>query len=255
MIVVPTAPWAHVVFDVLAWGAAAASGAALVRWRLREAAERLAVQSGPGYFVAVVAGVLPGAWLAGSFNTLREAAATLSHSVAGALAGGIVAVEAFKLVRGIKGSTGLVFVGPFAIGVAVGRWGCLFAGLPDDTYGTPTDLPWGVDLGDGIARHPVQVYESLAMAAFLLVFLAGLRRRAAWATRRGFYVMVAWYGLQRFALEFLKPYPPLIGPFNVFHLICVGVATYGCAFFFRDLRAGFQPGTVGTGRTGTGGAA
>ena len=44
-------------------------------------------------------------------------------------------------------------------------------------------------LGDGIGRHPVQLYESAAMALFLLAYLVGLAARASWATRRGFYVM------------------------------------------------------------------
>ena len=35
--------------------------------------------------------------------------------------------------------------------------------------------------------------------------------------RRGFYAMCMWYGATRFAWEFLKPYPLLVGPFNIFH--------------------------------------
>jgi prolipoprotein diacylglyceryltransferase len=61
---------------------------------------------------------------------------------------------------------------PLAIGIAVGRLGCFFAGLDDFTYGTPTTLPWGHDFGDGIARHPVQLYESAAMAAFAITTLS-----------------------------------------------------------------------------------
>jgi phosphatidylglycerol:prolipoprotein diacylglycerol transferase len=234
---VPTAPWTHLVFDLLSWGSGLGIGAALYRWRLRDVTERLAARAGPGYFPALVGGAVPGAWLAGSFNTLREPFATLSHSVLGALAGAIIGVEIYKAIRGVRGSTGTIFVGSFTLGIVVGRWGCLFAGLSDLTYGTPTSLPWGVDLGDGIARHPVQIYESAAMALFLLVYVAGLRARRDWALRRSFYAMAAWYGVQRFAWEFLKPYPTLIGPFNLFHLISFGVACYGCAFFVRDLHA------------------
>ena len=235
MIVVPTAPWAHVVFDLIAWSAAAATGVALSRWRLRPAVERLAHQAGPAYFGAVVAGALPGAWLAGSYNTMQDAAATLSHSVAGALAGAIVAVEIYKYANGMTASTGAAFVAPFAIGVVIGRWGCLFAGLPDRTYGTPTGVPWGVDLGDGVSRHPVQIYESASMTIFLATYLAALDRGASWPVRRGFYVMAGFYGLQRFCWEFEKPYAPVLGPLNVFHLICVGLVIYGCVFFARSL--------------------
>ena len=143
-------------------------------------------------------------------------------------------MEIYKALRGVRGSTGGVFVGPFALGVVIGRWGCLFAGLPDGTYGAPTNLPWAVDLGDGIGRHPVQAYESVSMAAFLAVYLIGLARRARWTLRRSFYVMCLWYAAQRFAWEFLKPYRPLVGPLNLFHFLCLGLALYGLVFYLAD---------------------
>jgi hypothetical protein len=237
MIHPPTAPWAHTLFDVLAWTAGLGTSVALYRWRLREPAERIAATVDAGYFVALAAGAILGAWLAGSLNSLRQAAPVLSHSIAGALVGAIACVEVYKAARGIRGSTGGLFVGSFAVGVVIGRLGCFFAGLPDDTYGTPTRLPWAVDLGDGVPRHPVQLYESLSMAAFLAVYLVGLQRRQAWALRRAFYVMCAWYGAQRFAWEFLKPYPTLAGPFNLFHALCLGLVIYGWVYFRADARA------------------
>jgi len=235
MIEVPTAPWAHPLFDVAAWSTGAAVGYGLFRWRLRERLSFVAGVTGPGYFVSLAAGAAVGAWLTGSLNTLRQGSPALSHSVVGALVGAILAVEIYKAVRGVRGSTGGVFVGSFATGIMIGRWGCLFTGLPDRTYGVPTTLPWGVDLGDGVSRQPVQVYESLAMAAFLGVYLAGLAARAPWAMRRGFYALCIWYGVQRFAWEFLKPYPAVIGPFNVFHLLCAGLVVYGVLYYRRDL--------------------
>jgi len=233
---IPTSPLVHPLFDLAAWACGAATGSGLYRWRLKMAFEGVAARTGPGYFAAVAAGAVAGAWLAGSLNTLRDTAPTLSHSIAGALAGAIVAVELYKAARGIRGSTGGVFVGSLAVGIIVGRFGCLFSGLADRTYGVPTDLPWAVDLGDGVGRHPVQIYESAAMALFLVAYLVGLARRAPWALRRGFYVAVAWYGAQRFVWEFLKPYPKLIGPFNLFHLISLGLVGYGCVWFIRDRR-------------------
>jgi hypothetical protein len=235
VIAVPTHPAAHLVFDLTAWLAGAALGAVLYRWRLREAVERTAQQVGGGWFVALALGAASGAWLAGSLNTLRSASPMLSHSVAGALVGAIAAVEIYKLARGVRGSTGGVFVGSFGLGVVVGRLGCLFSGLADRTYGTPTALPWAVDLGDGVGRHPVQLYESLAMLLFLAVYVEALRRRAPWALRRSFYVLAAWYGAQRFCWEFLKPYAPLAGPFNLFHLLCLGLVVYGGVFYGREL--------------------
>ena len=236
MIPVPTAPWAHLVFDLLAWTAGLATSVGLYRWRLKGVAERTAGLVDGGYFFALALGAIPGAWLAGSANSLREHAPALSHSVAGALVGAIVGVEIYKALRGVKRSTGGVFVGSFTVGVVVGRLGCFFTGLADDTYGSPTHLPWGVDLGDHVSRHPVQLYESLSMAVFLAAYLIGLQQRRPWAMRRGFYVMCMAYGAQRFAWEFLKPYPRLVGPFNLFHLLCLGLVVYGWLYFTADLR-------------------
>jgi phosphatidylglycerol:prolipoprotein diacylglycerol transferase len=237
MIHVPTAPWAHTVFDVLAWTSGIATTFLLYRWRLREQAARIAAKVDAGYFVALGAGAIVGGWAAGSLNSLRQTTPVLSHSIAGALVGAIVCVEVYKALRGVRGSTGGVFVGSFAVGTVIGRLGCFFAGLPDDTYGTQTSLPWAVDLGDGVPRHPVQLYESASMAAFLVVYLVGLQRRQAWALRRGFYVMCAWYGAQRFVWEFLKPYPTLVGPFNLFHGFCLGLVIYGWVYYRADARA------------------
>jgi len=226
LIHVPTDPHLHLLFDLLAWGSAALLARFLYRWRLKDDASAVAGRLGPAYAFALAAGAIAGAWAFGSINTGLSAIPHPSHSIAGALAGGIVAVELYKLARGIRGSTGAIWVGPLALGIAVGRLGCLFAGLPDETYGTPTGLPWAVDLGDGVPRHPVQLYESLAMLGFLAVYLAALRRRAAWTRDRAFYLFIFFYAAQRFAWEFLKPYPRLLGPLDIFQLLAIFMILY-----------------------------
>lgn len=235
MIVISTLPGVHLLFDLLGWAAGAGLGVLLYRWRLRGLAYRTAEAVGPGYTASLAGGAAVGAWLSGSLNTLMSSTPTLSHSVIGALAGAVVGVETYKLARGVRGSTGGLFTGPFAMGIAVGRLGCLFQGLSDRTFGKPTALPWGVDMGDQVARHPVQIYESLAMLAFLAVYVTGLARRSPWAMRRSFHVLCIWYGAQRFCWEFLKPYPSLAGPFNLFHLISLGLIVYGVVMYGRDL--------------------
>ena len=42
----------------------------------------------------------------------------------------------------------------------------------------------------------------------------------------GFYLALAFYGLQRFAWEFLKPYAPLVGPLTLFHLLSLAILLY-----------------------------
>jgi phosphatidylglycerol:prolipoprotein diacylglycerol transferase len=215
----------HFLFDMLAWTSAWLM-AVYVQRRGYLAVRRRTLNRDPGYFIALGLGAIAGAILFGSFNLSLAGFAQLGHSIAGGVAGGIIAVELYKYAAGIRGSTGGQFVAPLAMGIAIGRFGCFFAGLPDFTYGTPTQLPWGVDFGDGILRHPVQLYESAAMAAFLIVYLRALARGSTFFQTQGFYLFVGWYASQRFAWEFLKPYPHVLGPLTLFQLVCVAMFAY-----------------------------
>lgn len=233
MIHLPTAWWAHYVGDLVAWGGAALAAS----WQYRrwpEETRALARVTTPSYHISLALGALAGAWLLGSANSLRALISAPSHSVAGALAGGIFAVELWKWKHGVRASTGGAFVLPLAVGIALGRLGCLFSGLPDFTYGAPGTLPWAVELGDGVARHPVQLYESLAMALFAAFYWVSKSRGARWARERAFHALVIYYAAQRFAWEFAKPYPPLVGPLNLFHLLMLGLATYGLIWWRRN---------------------
>src|SRR6201998_2044059 len=144
----------------------------------------------------------------------------------GAILGGILAVELYKRSAGISARTGARFALPLAVGVAVGRIGCFLSGIEDFTYGTPTSLPWGHDFGDGVLRHPVQLYESVAMAAFAVFYVAAVLRPDDYVITNGFYLALAFYGAQRFIWEFLKPYGALIGPLTLFHLLSLSVLLY-----------------------------
>jgi phosphatidylglycerol:prolipoprotein diacylglycerol transferase len=53
----------------------------------------------------------------------------------------------------------------------------------------------------------------------------------------GFYLTVGWYGLQRFAWEFFKPYATLLGPFNLFHFVCLGLVLYAAVMIRSGDRA------------------
>ncbi len=201
-------------------------------WRLKAAGQKID-SAGPLYGVALLAGAAIVGFGAGTLNLYLSGAPGIGRSIVGALAGAIAAVEIFKRARGISGSTGLIFVPAFATSVVVGRWGCFLAGLSDETHGTPTALPWGHDFGDGVMRHPVQLYESFTMLAFLVVALVLIGRRNAVFMRNGFYILVLVYAGQRFLWEFLKPYGAVAGPFNLFHLICAGLVIYSIAMMAR----------------------
>jgi phosphatidylglycerol---prolipoprotein diacylglyceryl transferase len=215
----------HTTFDLLAWVAAGAAA-----WRLSRSG--LVPFGGPTadlpYLAAVLFGAGVGAVLFGTANLWLSGQPGFARSIEGALAGGILAVELYKHARGIRVRTGARFALPLAVGVAVGRIGCYLSGLDDFTYGTPTSLPWAHDFGDGIPRHPVQLYESAAMAAFALVYVVQVRRGNQFVIHNGFYLAVGFYGAQRFLWEFFKPYSPVLGPFTLFHLLSVAIVVYAC---------------------------
>jgi phosphatidylglycerol:prolipoprotein diacylglycerol transferase len=223
----------HTVFDIFAAASAMAMTYVVYRWRLGDAMTRLE-RGGAGYAAALIAGAVIGGFFFGTLNLRLSGIAEVGRSIVGALAGAICAVELYKTAKGLHGSTGLIFVPAFATSVMIGRWGCFFSGIEDNTYGTPTSLPWGHDFGDGILRHPVQLYESAFMAMFLALFLWAISTRQGFMMRNGFYLLVLWYATQRFLWEFLKPYAHLIGPLNLFHLICLGLACYSLAMMSRS---------------------
>lgn len=232
MISVPTAWWAHYLFDLAAW----TSAALVAHWQYRRwpaETHALAAVTTPSYHVSLALGALAGAWVLGSANSLRSLIAAPSHSVAGALAGAILAVELWKWRHGVRQSTGGAFALPLATGIAVGRLGCFFAGLPDFTYGAPTGLPWAVDIGDGVLRHPVQLYEAAVVGAFAIVLARARISGAQWARAHAFHALVIVYAAQRFVWEFMKPYPPVAGPLNVFHLLMLGLLVYGLVWWRR----------------------
>lgn len=107
----------------------------------------------------------------------------------------------------VHASTGDAFVPALIWGIAVGRIGCFLSGLADHTSGIPTDLPWGVDFGDEVLRHPTALYETIWVVFAGAVILSGTRAAPppGIAFRRFFAAYFAW----RFAVEWIKPSPKL----------------------------------------------
>jgi phosphatidylglycerol:prolipoprotein diacylglycerol transferase len=222
----------HLVFDGLAAVSAFTVTALVIRWRLRDHIRPIA-DAGAGYAAALLLGAIAGGFALGSLNLAVSGRTGIGRSLIGALLGAVVAIEGFKRVRGIRGSTGLIFVPALCTTVVVGRVGCFLSGIDDFTYGTPTTLPWAHDFGDSIARHPVQLYEAAAMAAFLALALIALGRRSAFFLRNGFYLMTGWYAIQRYAWEFLKPYGTLWAEQNVFHVAALALGGYAVVMMGR----------------------
>lgn len=152
----------------------------------------------------------------------------------GGITGGILAVEMVKRHFGVRTATGDLFAIPIAFGIAIGRIGCFLTGLTDDTYGTVTTLPWGVDFGDGIKRHPVQIYEILFLVLLIPMLRMFWRRQPALGDT--FKLFVASYMGWRFLIDFLKPAERIAG-LSVIQITCLLLLIYYARDLLRITRA------------------
>ena len=146
-------------------------------------------------------------------------------TIVGGLIGGLIAVEAIKRRQGITRRTGDLFAIALCVGTAIGRVGCFLSGLSDDTYGIETGLPWGIDFGDGLRRHPVQLYE-IVWLCLLAIFLGRFSRKPyrEGGLFKGF--MVGYFGF-RLAIDFLKPGVAFAGLTSI-QWACVIMLLYYC---------------------------
>jgi len=218
----------HILFDLLSY-----LFAFVVAKYLGSPSKGILPQGDKGMlYLAGIVGFVSGSVGLGSLNIWlsQDSHMILGKSILGALFGGIVAIEGFKKSRGIKGSTGAYFTPSLAIGISVGRIGCFLAGLEDYTYGIETTLPWGVDFGDRIIRHPVQLYESLAMFAFFLYALWRYRVDKVRFEQKIFYQFILWYATQRFVWELLKPYESIALGINLFGWVCLVLVGYALMY-------------------------
>lgn len=240
-----TAHTVHLFFEWLAL----AVGVQLYRWQRRRAGQPALLQ--PGSF-AIVVGCILGAAIGNKLVFWIEMPHLWSsvdpdwrliasgQSIVGGLLGGLLGVELSKKLAGTRRSTGDQFILPLVAGTVIGRTGCFLAGLNDGTYGVATGLPWGVDFGDGVARHPTQVYDMLfvlAAGGLLWHWRAALGRRAGLA----FKLYLAGYLAWRLLVDAIKPvsYAYAFGLSGIQVVCALALACY-LPFVVRQLREGVR---------------
>jgi phosphatidylglycerol---prolipoprotein diacylglyceryl transferase len=169
----------------------------------------------------VVAGVLVGGALLARLGTwvrhvdphrnatLAEQWLNGNRSILSGLVGAYVGALVAKRLLGMRERTGDLFAPAVALGLAVGRVGCLLTERP----GTPTGLPWGVTLTPtdaasvpggvaGVPLHPSFAYE-IAFHLAALAALLWLRDRFR-APGETFSLYLIGYAAFRFAVEFVR---------------------------------------------------
>lgn len=154
-----------------------------------------------------------------------------NKTILGGLLGGLVGVEITKKFLKITTSSGDLMVYPLILGIMIGRIGCFLAGLKDGTYGIETTLPWGINFGDGISRHPTNLYEIIFLGS-LWLFLVSLEKKFVLTNGSRFKLFLAMYCLFRLLVEFIKPFGTflILTPIQIASLL--GLLYYYKVFLF-----------------------
>ena len=174
-----------------------------------------------------------------------------NRSILSGLVGAYLGVLAAKRLVGYREHTGDLFAPAVALGIGVGRIGCLLTELP----GTPTSLPWGITLTPeqaariphavaGVPLHPSFAYEiAFQLAAFAA--LLWLRGRVS-EPGELFKLYVCGYAVFRFLVEFVRGnevvFAGLTRP-QLFLVVCLPFAVW---HLVRQARRGVYRGVLAT---------
>jgi prolipoprotein diacylglyceryltransferase len=148
-----------------------------------------------------------------------------NKTVVGGFLGGLVGVEVLKKFIGEKKASGDLFVFPMLLALIIGRVGCFSMGVYEETYGVPTTVFTGMNLGDGLLRHPVTLYEIFFLAC-LWITLYNIRKQTALQNGALFKLFMIAYLLFRFCLDFIKPHYTYAIGLSAIQLACVAGILY-----------------------------
>lgn len=150
----------------------------------------------------------------------------MNKTVLGGFLGGLLGVELIKKLIGETKASGDLFTYPLILGLIIGRIGCFSMGVYEETYGSPTNIFLGMDLGDGKLRHPVALYEIIFLIILwlLLFFIESIVKLQNGAK---FKLFLFSYFVFRFCCDFIKPEPVVLFGLTTIQLTSLlGMAWY-----------------------------
>lgn len=168
-------------------------------------------------------------------------------SILGGLAGAYVGAILFKRIMGYTERTGDLFAPAVALGMAVGRVGCLLT----EQLGTPTTMPWGLTLSAELAAripncpyclpgarlHPSFVYEIIFHLAMFALIWWWLRPRV-FVKGELLKIYLLAYALFRFAVEFVRGNQVVWEGLTRSQLFLIPTTALLLLYFARQLRRG-----------------
>lgn len=186
-----------------------------------------------GIIIGALIGALIGSKLVGTLENPRaflEAENPFlffwtSNTIVGGLTFGLIGVELTKKIIGHKESTGDLITFPLILAMIIGRIGCFLTGVYEQTYGIETTSIFGMDLGDGLLRHPVALYE-IVYLILLWIVLKFVQRKYTLPSGYIFQLFMLSYFLFRYCLDFIKPIHSLFLGLSSIQITCVCVIIY-----------------------------
>jgi phosphatidylglycerol---prolipoprotein diacylglyceryl transferase len=160
-------------------------------------------------------------------------------TIMGGLFGGLLGVEIMKWKIKEKQSSGDLFTLPVIVGIFIGRIGCFLSGTKEFTYGKTTAFITGIDLGDGLKRHPIVLYE-LVFLVMLFFVLKRLYNRKTLENGLLFKLfMLSYFGF-RFFIEFIKPNIFFLLGLSSIQWLCIICFVYYRKIFLKPLTRAYQ---------------
>lgn len=153
-------------------------------------------------------------------------------TIMGGLFGGLLGVELAKKIIGETKSSGDLFTLPLIVGIFIGRIGCFLSGVNEFTYGKETTFFMGMDLGDGILRHPTALYELVFLFVLFFIFRHLYLKKTLKKGLLFQYFMISYFGF-RFFIEFLKPNVFFVLGLSSIQWLCILCWIYYYKLFFK----------------------
>jgi phosphatidylglycerol---prolipoprotein diacylglyceryl transferase len=143
------------------------------------------------------------------------------QTIVGGLLGGWIAIEVAKKAIGFTRRTGDPFAPAVALGAGIGRIGCFLRGC---CVGIRSSVPWAMDFGDGVLRHPTQLYSSIFdFALFAYLWLVRKRiRQDGDLFKRFLYI----YAVFRFSIELIRVTPRFFLALSGYQWVMVAIVAY-----------------------------
>lgn len=155
-----------------------------------------------------------------------------NKTIVGGLLGGLAGVELIKKIINEKNSSGDLFTFPIIVALIIGRVGCFSMGVHEETYGLPTFLPWGMNLGDGVLRQPVCLYEIIFLI-LTWIFLKRFSKKYAFKNGSLFIIFMIGYLFFRFILDFIKPHYTYSFDLSTIQVVCFAGLLYYYRYILR----------------------